>query len=64
LLPIPTPKTPTLTIDLPHRNKTFISPSDNIMSPCTAKLSAFRSKQVGKYVTTHSNPIQPNPLPR
>ncbi|KAG7289077.1 hypothetical protein NEMBOFW57_005439 [Staphylotrichum longicolle] len=29
-------------------NKTFISPSDNIMSPCTAKLSAFRSKQVGK----------------
>jgi hypothetical protein len=34
------------------------------MSPCTAKLSAFRSKQVGKYVTTHSNQIQPNPLPR
>ncbi|EGS21025.1 uncharacterized protein CTHT_0028650 [Thermochaetoides thermophila DSM 1495] len=29
-------------------NKTYISPSDNIMSPCTAKLSAFRSKQVGK----------------
>ncbi|KAL2172533.1 hypothetical protein VTG60DRAFT_5287 [Thermothelomyces hinnuleus] len=29
-------------------NKTFVSPSDNIMSPCTAKLSAFRSKQVGK----------------
>ncbi|KAK4159028.1 hypothetical protein QBC43DRAFT_138083 [Cladorrhinum sp. PSN259] len=28
--------------------KTYISPSDNIMSPCTAKLSAFRSKQVGK----------------
>jgi hypothetical protein len=30
------------------RNKTYISPSDNIMSPCTAKLSAFRNKQVGK----------------
>ncbi|KAL2018333.1 hypothetical protein VTK56DRAFT_936 [Thermocarpiscus australiensis] len=29
-------------------NKTYISPSDNIMSPCTAKLSAFRSKQAGK----------------
>ncbi|EAQ86473.1 hypothetical protein CHGG_07726 [Chaetomium globosum CBS 148.51] len=29
-------------------NKTFISPSDTIMSPCTAKLSAFRNKQVGK----------------
>jgi hypothetical protein len=29
-------------------NKAFISPSDNIMSPCTAKLSAFRNKQVGK----------------
>jgi hypothetical protein len=33
-----------------HRGQTYISPSDNIMSPCTAKLSAFRSKQVGKYV--------------
>ncbi|KAK3308588.1 uncharacterized protein B0T15DRAFT_491161 [Chaetomium strumarium] len=31
-------------------NKTYISPSDNIMSPCTAKLSAFRNKQVGKSV--------------
>jgi hypothetical protein len=32
-----------------HRGKqTYISPSDNIMSPCTAKLSAYRSKQVGK----------------
>jgi len=28
--------------------KTYISPSDNIMSPCTAKLSALRNKQVGK----------------
>lgn len=28
--------------------KQYISPSDNIMSPCTAKLSAFRNKQVGK----------------
>jgi len=26
----------------------YISPSDNIMSPCTAKLSAYRNKQVGK----------------
>jgi hypothetical protein len=51
---------PTLTLNL-SRNKTFISPSDNIMSPCTAKLSAFRSKQVGKYVA-HSPP-QPKPPP-
>ncbi|KAK0651924.1 hypothetical protein B0T16DRAFT_323158 [Cercophora newfieldiana] len=29
-------------------SKTYISPSDNIMSPCTAKLSALRNKQVGK----------------
>jgi hypothetical protein len=28
--------------------KQYISPSDNIMSPCTAKLSALRNKQVGK----------------
>ncbi|KAK3685962.1 hypothetical protein B0T22DRAFT_538190 [Podospora appendiculata] len=28
--------------------KQYISPSDTIMSPCTAKLSAFRNKQVGK----------------
>jgi hypothetical protein len=31
------------------------------MSPCTAKLSAFRSKQVGKYVITPSNPNQSKP---
>lgn len=26
----------------------YISPSDNIMSPCTAKLSAYKSRQAGK----------------
>ncbi|KAF3760167.1 hypothetical protein M406DRAFT_334843 [Cryphonectria parasitica EP155] len=26
----------------------YISPSDEIMSPCTAKLNALRNKQVGK----------------
>lgn len=32
-----------------YRNKkTYVSPSDNIMSPCTAKLNALRNKQVGK----------------
>ncbi|KAF6819762.1 hypothetical protein CSOJ01_01169 [Colletotrichum sojae] len=31
-----------------EKSKTYISPSDNIMSPCTAKLSALRNKQVGK----------------
>ncbi|KAK0720651.1 hypothetical protein B0H67DRAFT_576940 [Lasiosphaeris hirsuta] len=31
-----------------NETKQYISPSDNIMSPCTAKLSAFRNKQVGK----------------
>ncbi|KAF3077045.1 hypothetical protein CFAM422_000200 [Trichoderma lentiforme] len=30
--------------------KQYVSPSDTIMSPCTAKLSALRSKQVTKYV--------------
>lgn len=28
----------------------YVSPSDEIMSPCTAKLNALRNKQVGKYV--------------
>ncbi|KAI1853727.1 hypothetical protein JX265_003940 [Neoarthrinium moseri] len=28
--------------------KSYVSPSDTIMSPCTAKLNAFRNKQVGK----------------
>ncbi|KAI1004671.1 hypothetical protein K3495_g3544 [Podosphaera aphanis] len=28
--------------------QTYISPSDTIMSPCTAKLSAYRNTQVGK----------------
>ncbi|KAL8794862.1 MAG: hypothetical protein Q9195_002574 [Heterodermia aff. obscurata] len=27
----------------------YISPSDNIMSPCTQKLSALRGKQFGKF---------------
>ncbi|TDZ12805.1 hypothetical protein C8034_v011637 [Colletotrichum sidae] len=31
-----------------NRSKTYISPSDNLMSPCTAKLNALRNKQVGK----------------
>ncbi|KAI0847660.1 hypothetical protein F5Y00DRAFT_240764 [Daldinia vernicosa] len=26
----------------------YVSPSDNIMSPCTAKLSAFKGRAVGK----------------
>jgi hypothetical protein len=30
------------------RTSQYISPSDNIMSPCTAKLTALRNKQVGK----------------
>ncbi|KAL2269721.1 hypothetical protein VTJ83DRAFT_1905 [Remersonia thermophila] len=37
-----------------EKSGTFISPSDNIMSPCTAKLSAFRNKQVGKKVKPRS----------
>lgn len=28
--------------------KQYISPSDTIMSPCTAKLSAYKSRQFGK----------------
>ena len=28
--------------------KQYVSPSDNIMSPCTAKLKALRTKQVSK----------------
>ncbi|KAK1760774.1 protein BNS1 [Echria macrotheca] len=31
-----------------EETKTYVSPSDTIMSPCTAKLSAFRNKQIGK----------------
>ncbi|KAI1340983.1 hypothetical protein F5Y15DRAFT_414709 [Xylariaceae sp. FL0016] len=30
------------------RKKQYISPSDNIMSPCTAKLNALKSRQAGK----------------
>lgn len=39
---------------LPSANRSgnnYISPSDEIMSPCTAKLNALRNKQVGKYVS-------------
>lgn len=38
----------------------YVSPSDTIMSPCTAKLSAYKSKQFGKYVFP-SFPILPPP---
>ncbi|ROT39194.1 hypothetical protein SODALDRAFT_332617 [Sodiomyces alkalinus F11] len=31
-----------------EKTKQYISPSDNIMSPCTAKLNAFRNKKIGK----------------
>lgn len=31
---------------------TYISPSDTIMSPCTAKLSAYKNKHFLKYVLT------------
>jgi len=30
------------------KQQQYISPSDNIMSPCTAKLNAYRNKQVTK----------------
>lgn len=35
----------------------YVSPSDNIMSPCTAKLSAFRGKQIGKYVASNTSQL-------
>ncbi|KAJ2905303.1 hypothetical protein MKZ38_005816 [Zalerion maritima] len=31
-----------------RQKQQYISPSDNIMSPCTAKLTALRTKQAGK----------------
>lgn len=43
---------------LPSRRSgnNYVSPSDEIMSPCTAKLNALRNKQVGKYVPS---PVAP-----
>ncbi|KAL2760774.1 hypothetical protein ACRALDRAFT_1066774 [Sodiomyces alcalophilus JCM 7366] len=46
--PIHLHQTTGLTRDPRDRTKQYISPSDNIMSPCTAKLNAFRSKKIGK----------------
>ncbi|OTB16969.1 hypothetical protein K445DRAFT_316496 [Daldinia sp. EC12] len=31
-----------------NRQQQYVSPSDNIMSPCTAKLSALKGRAVGK----------------
>lgn len=39
---------PLLTPSCLLSSKQYISPSDTIMSPCTAKLSALRNKQVSK----------------
>lgn len=55
--PLPNSSHQRLTRQPITRTKQYISPSDNIQSPCTAKLSAFRNKQVGKYV------LSPLPLP-
>lgn len=38
------------------RNNKYISPSDNIMSPCTAKINALRNKHASKFVFL-SSPI-------
>ncbi|KAK6071692.1 hypothetical protein SCUP234_09613 [Seiridium cupressi] len=39
----------TANVFAPRRDQqTYVSPSDGIMSPCTAKLNALRNKQVGK----------------
>ncbi|ORY71151.1 uncharacterized protein BCR38DRAFT_479670 [Pseudomassariella vexata] len=35
-------------IEEEKNGKTYVSPSDTIMSPCTAKLNAYRNKQVSK----------------
>lgn len=57
LPPLPHASHQQLTRQPTARTKQYISPSDNIQSPCTAKLSAFRNKQVGKYV------LSPSPVP-
>lgn len=36
--------------DAVYRTKQYVSPSDNIMSPCTAKINALRNKHASKYV--------------
>lgn len=49
--------------ELPCANRSgnnYVSPSDEIMSPCTAKLNALRNKQVGKYVSP-LHPPTPTP---
>lgn len=33
-----------------NRTSKYISPSDTIMSPCTAKINALRNKHASKYV--------------
>ncbi|KZZ98328.1 Spo12 [Moelleriella libera RCEF 2490] len=34
--------------DAVFRNKQYVSPSDNIMSPCSAKINALRNKHASK----------------
>ncbi|RDL35241.1 Uncharacterized protein BP5553_07172 [Venustampulla echinocandica] len=41
-------------LDQGQAKQSYVSPSDNIMSPCTAKLSAYRNKQIGKAVKPKS----------
>ncbi|KAM0273240.1 hypothetical protein ACHAQH_008376 [Verticillium albo-atrum] len=42
------PKQHQVLTSVAYRSQQYISPSDNIMSPCSAKLNALRNKQIGK----------------
>ncbi|OAA72517.1 Spo12 [Cordyceps fumosorosea ARSEF 2679] len=42
------PRLPTNKALMVFSTKQYVSPSDNIMSPCSAKISALRNKQVNK----------------
>lgn len=49
------------------RSQQYVSPSDNIMSPCSAKINALRNKHVIKYVSsstqTHKRHTNQRPEP-
>jgi hypothetical protein len=42
---------PFIYLTITYSNPTFVSPTDNLMTPCTQKLNAARKKHFNKYVT-------------
>lgn len=52
---VPSSRTVWRKANILYSAKQYVSPSDNIMSPCSAKINALRNKHASKYVLPRSH---------